>query len=223
MSLRPVHNDFIDIHTHHSEASGSVFSIRNVFLSDYPEVPEKNAFSIGLHPWHLSSESETSVMNLLKKAALHPCLVAIGETGLDKVIKTSPEIQENFFRLHVKVSEEFKKPIIIHCVKAFNELILLKRNLSPSSPWIIHGYHGSEQLTGSLIKEGFYISVNEWILKNPEAGKKMLNMIPFNRLFLETDEYTSHISNIYRFTAEWYKMNLKSFKETILKNFNAVF
>jgi len=212
MSFRPVHNDFIDIHTHQTETREAVFSIRNIFLTDYPEVPENEVFSIGLHPWHLSSLPEGSILDLLHKAAEHPCLIAIGETGLD-----------NFFRLHVKVSEEFKKPIIIHCVKAFNELILLKRNLSPSSPWIIHGYHGSEQLTGSLIKEGFYISVNEWILKNPEAGKKMLNMIPVNRLFLETDEYTSHISGLYHFTAECYNTNLQNFKTEIFNNFMYVF
>jgi len=223
MNLRPEHGDFIDIHTHHTETGKSVFSIRNVFLTDYPEVPENEIFSIGLHPWYLSSLPQASILNLLQEAAEHPCIIAIGETGLDKAIKTSPEIQENVFILHIKVSEEFKKPLIIHCVKAFNELILLKRKLSPSSPWIIHGYHGSEQLTGSLIKEGFYISVNEWVLKNPEAAGKMLNMIPVNRLFLETDEYTSHISELYHFIAECYNTNLQSFKTEIFNNFMYVF
>jgi len=223
MNLHPKQGDYIDIHTHHTETGEPVFSIRNVFHSDYPEVPGNTAFSIGLHPWHLSSESNTSTWNILQEAVKHPYLAAIGETGLDKAIKTPLEIQEERFRLHVKASEEHNLPLIIHCVKAYNEIILLKRKLNPSSPWIIHGYHGSGQLTGDLVQEGFYLSLNEWIIKNPEQGKKMLKEIPPDRLFLETDEYTLPVSRLYQFISGCYGIPLDNFKEIIFGNFMKVF
>ena len=178
MNLRPEKGDYIDVHTHHTDFQDSVYSIVNVFLTDYPEVPAKTPFSIGLHPWHLGMESDTATLTTLQKAATLPNVVAFGETGLDKAIKASPELQEKRFRMHIEISEEYKKPLIIHCVKAFNEIMILKKDMNPSSPWIIHGYQGSEQLTKDMIRDGFYVSVNERIMKYPEKSKSMLREVP---------------------------------------------
>ena len=222
MNLRPEKGDYINIHTHHTGFQDSVFSIVNVFLSDYPEVPAKTPFSIGLHPWHLGLESDAGTRSKLQKATSLPNVMAIGESGLDKAIKASPELQEERFRIHIDISEEHKKPLIIHCVKAFNEIMSLKTKLKPSSPWIIHGYQGSEQLTRDLIRDGFYVSVNERIMKYPERNKSMLQEVPVNRLFLETDEYETHISGLYGFVAECYGMELQNLKDTVMENFNSV-
>ena len=223
MKLRPEKGDYIDVHTHHTDFQDSVYSILNVFLTDYPEVPAKTPFSIGLHPWHLEAESDSGTITILQKAVSLPNVLAIGETGLDKAIKASPGLQEKRFRMHVHVSEEHKKPLIIHCVKAFNEIMGLKKDLKPFSPWIIHGYQGSEQLTQELIRDGFCVSVNERIMKYPEKSKNMFQEVPLDRLFLESDEYETHISALYEFVAECYGMETKVFKEIMVKNFFAVF
>jgi TatD DNase family protein len=149
--------------------------------------------------------------------------MAIGETGLDKAIKIPLEIQEDIFRAHTEISEEFKKPLIIHCVRAYNLIVRLKKDLKPRSSWIIHGYHGSEQLTRELINHGFYLSVNERILKFPEQGKQLLQNIPPDRLFLETDEYESPVQELYRFAAKAYLMKPEEFRTKIRDNFFSVF
>jgi TatD DNase family protein len=220
MNLQPLTEDYIDIHTHNTEWEQGVFSVLNVFLTDYPELPFDKTITVGMHPWHLDPDSAKLTANILEKAASRSNVKGIGETGLDKVINTDIEMQKEVFMLHIEVSERLKKPLIIHCVKAFQELIQLKKMTKPSVPWIIHGYHGSEELTAELVTHGFYLSLNEWIIKNPEKGLAMLGKIPLDRLFLETDEFQGNIEGLYKFIGE--SLN-KDIKLSIMDNFKNVF
>ena len=57
------------------------------------------------------------------------------------------------------VNNEVKnnKPVVIHCVKAYNELILLKKKLKPKVPWVVHGFNQNEQILNALLKNDFFI------------------------------------------------------------------
>ena len=210
MNLKAVKGDYIDIHTHNTESTADIFSLLNVFLSDYPELPANKPISVGLHPWHIDTESSALAEKILRKAASLVNVAALGETGLDKSIKTDPDIQERVFRLHAEIAEQQKKPLIIHCVKAFQEIIRLKKDINPTIAWIIHGFRGSEDLASELIRHGFWISLNQWIIRNPEKGRAILGKIPPEKLFLETDEYPDNIADIYRFVEEIWNKDSKS-------------
>jgi len=119
-------------------------------------------------------------MQYLTEIATDPRIVAIGETGIDKLKGPSYDIQIPVFEKHIALSESLKKPLIIHCVKAWDELIRVRRQSQPSQPWIIHGYRSNPELTKRLIKEGFMFSVGDKI--NIES----LALIPLDSLFCET-------------------------------------
>jgi len=106
-------------------------------------------------------------MAYLNEIASHPSIVAIGETGLDRLKGPSFDVQIPVFKKHIELSENLGKPVIIHCVKAWEELIQIRRETKPTQSWIIHGYRGKPELTKRLIQEGFlFLSVirSMWIL-----------------------------------------------------------
>ena len=165
-----------DIHTHDKSRTDAIINI-------YPhEQPIEGAYhSVGIHPWHTSNVDDETITRLQSLAAL-PQVLAIGETGLDALKGASIEFQTEIFRLHVSLSEQYQKPLIIHCVKAFNEIIALKKELRPTMPWIIHGFRGKPQLATQLLNNGFYISLGKHF--NPDTAA----IIPHDRLFHESDE-----------------------------------
>lgn len=147
-------------------------------------------YSVGIHPCHLQnlhSESLTTISALASSRQT----VAIGETGLDKTCGSDLELQKLVFKKLALIAEQVQKPLIIHCVKAWQELIAIHRELHPSNDWIIHGFRGKPELAQSLLKEGFYLSFGA--LFNPAS----LQITPVERLCIETDENTSMLEAIY--------------------------
>lgn len=174
----------LDIHTHDKSRIDAIINI-------YPneQLIEGAYHSVGIHPWHTSNVDTITIENL-KALAINPQVVAIGETGLDALKGTSLDIQTEIFLIHVTLSEQYQKPLIIHCVKAFNEIIALKKRLRPTMPWIIHGFRGKPQLAQQLLDNGFYISLGE------KFNTETATIIPSNRLLFETDESILNISSI---------------------------
>lgn len=152
-----------------------------------------------------------------EKIARHPQVIAIGETGLDRLISTSMETQINVFKQQIQLAEQVQKPLIIHAVRTFNELIRLKQQIKPSVAWIIHGFRGKKQIAEQLVKHGFYLSFGE------KYQEEALRHTPLNRIFLETDESTQPIGVLYRKAADNLSIPLEEFSENIRQNIRQVF
>ena len=165
-----------DIHTH--DKSRTDASI-NIYHNE--EIIEGAYHSVGIHPWH-TVEVDSITIEKLNILATHPQVIAIGETCLYALKGAPIDKQIEIFRHHVTLSEKYQKPLIIHCVKAFNEIISLKKQLRPTMPWIIHGFRGKPQLAQQLLDNGFYISLGKHF--NPASAA----IIPPDRLFHESDE-----------------------------------
>lgn len=173
-----------DIHTHdksHTDAIINIYPHESLIHGAY--------HSVGIHPWHTTDVNPLTIKQLNTLAA-HPQIIAIGETGIDALKGATIDKQIDIFCHHVALSEQHQKPLIIHCVKAFNEIIALKKQLRPTMPWIIHGFRGKPQLAQQLINQGFYISLGEHF--NPQSA----TIIPTDRLLFETDESTLDIDTI---------------------------
>lgn len=184
---------YIDIHTHIQHSADNVIAIRNLLLSEAEKMIASEAqgfFSAGVHPWD-SETVENTWIEQLRKVSEDDRIVLIGECGLDKNIEASSEKQTELFSEHIQLSESLKKPLIIHCVGRFNELIELKKKYNPTQQWIIHGFRGKPQLAGQLLNVGFYLSYGEKF--NPDS----VQATPVERLFLETDEGSQPIDKIY--------------------------
>lgn len=195
-----------DIHTHNKAANPTT-----AILNSSCRLPDR-LISTGIHPWEITDNHEEQLA-VVREAAMHRNTVAIGECGLDFLKSTAtPEVQEQIFIAHAKLAEEYKKPLIIHCVKAFNRLIALRKNFAPQQPWITHGFRGKPQQTEQLIKAGFYISLGEHF--NLESAKS----IPADKLFIESDESRLPIADIYAAIAAARGFTLEELAEQIERN-----
>ncbi|HBG40865.1 MAG TPA: hypothetical protein DDZ96_13470 [Porphyromonadaceae bacterium] len=211
-----------DVHTHQIILEDSDDPYHSCILDVYPlqfevakESYTRHSFSCGIHPWY--SEDSDQQMAYLTEIAPDPRIVAIGETGLDKLKGPSFDVQIPVFKRHIVLSEKLRKPVIIHCVKAWEELIRVKRETVPSQPWIIHGYRGKPELTKRLVKEGFLFSVGDTI------NAASMPLIPIHSLFCETDEDEMNIRDVYIQAAESLQMDVETFSEHIARNVHRVF
>lgn len=183
----------IDIHTHNSKKTKHL-AIRSLSYTELSEkfiLDENHFYSIGFHPWH-ALEFSSEKMQEIKKLAKLGCVLAIGECGLDKLCNTTVEIQTNIFEQHIRLSESLQKPLIIHCVGYYNELLSMKNKFNPTQTWIIHGFRGKPQLATQLLQANISLSFGEYF------NEDSLRLTPLDKIFIETDESKLQIEEIYR-------------------------
>ena len=165
--------DILDIHTHKLEADSLGKSIVNYpLLADSPlympfagdvEVDRGYYYSVGIHPWELTEHNAGQLLDYLKQQLRKKQFVAVGEAGLDKLAVASMELQLTVFKAQVRLSEEYGLPLIIHCVKAMDELLAVKKEFRPQQAWIWHGFRGKTEQAMQLLKKAF-ISLLENII-----------------------------------------------------------
>lgn len=207
--------NFFNIHTHTSiQPETEILSLSPEQLSTDIHVVYA---SVGIHPWNLTLEDSEHQWEALCQSVKDKRTIAIGECGLDKLKGPSLELQTAIFKQEAALAENSSLPLIIHCVKAFNELILLKKEISPRQPWIIHGFRGKLSLALDCIRHGFYLSIGS------RFQTDTLKAIPLEQLFIETDESEESIGSIYQRIAETKGISLQELTEAINKNVREVF
>lgn len=211
----------IDIHTHQFK-SDTFIQILNIFAQDLPLPTIDGYYSAGLHPWHLGLVNPEECLHSIELASLKKTMLAVGECGLDRSISTDLAIQEWYFKKQIEIAGKHAKPLIIHCVKAFPELLKIKKEQKSGIPWIIHGYQGNEQTVLQLIRHNFYFSVSEKLLNNHQK-KNILTIIPTDRLFLETDDCETSINKIYSLASTILDTDKETLNGIILENFKRLF
>ena len=211
----------IDVHTHQRK-SGTFIQILNIFAHDLPFSEGEGYFSTGLHPWHIGAVNHDECLFSIELASIQKNMLAVGECGLDRSITIDFALQEIYFRKQIEIAESHSKPLIIHCVRAFPELIKLKKEIKSTVPWIIHGFQGNQQTALQLLRHDFYFSVGEPLLSQ-SLKKEILSFIPFDRLFLETDDRETSIKLIYQLASQQLKIDVEMLTGIIFENFNRVF
>ena len=206
-----------NIHTHHFSNNSEIVELVNQYPNEInTELP---SFTVGIHPWYLNENTYLDDLAVIENAIQLPNLKAVGECGLDKRIETSIEIQKKILIPQLLLAEKYKKPVILHCVAAYQEIIEIKKELKLTIPMVIHGFSKNSQVAESLIKNGFYLSFGKYLLRNPEL-ENVLKTIPLNQLFLETDMIDQTIFEVYSKAEHVLNMNLEPIIE---ENYNRVF
>ena len=158
------------------------------------------AFSLGLHPWNVDEAWEDRVEVVRKEATLNR-VWAIGECGLDKLRGASFDLQLKAFHAQIAIAEELRKPMVIHCVKAFSELMAIRKDIDTQNklrnrltmPWVVHGFRGKPDLAKQIMARGLLLSFGH--LYNAETLRQVFTSCrPF---FLETDDCRLPIFQIY--------------------------
>ncbi|NVO21010.1 MAG: TatD family hydrolase [Bacteroidetes bacterium] len=221
----PFPGQYIDIHTHISWNYPHIFSIKSLVkpseIEDYKT--SETAISIGLHPWYIVPGKEHAIIAKLKSIAVEPDVMAIGECGIDLKIETAYGFQEKIFLKQAEIAEEVKKPLIIHCVRAYQQLAKLMVQNKPGVPWIFHGFNHNEQVAEELIKQGAYLSIGADLLKDNSKISKSFIKLPMDYIFLETDEWQQPVWKLYAEASRLLSVTDKVLKEAIFQNYQRCF
>jgi len=198
--------DYIDFHAHHPSLSGE-------------RVIQDGIDTRGRHPWHLIDfpQREEDKSQSLTCSSSHS-LLAVGESGLDKVCSTPYDLQLKVFREEVELSEKEQKPLFLHCVRAIDDVLRIRREVGALQPWIWHGYRGNAQQLTQLLPYNFYFSFG--ICFNEDA----LMACPLDHLLLETDDDAQHpIAELYERVAQLRNIPLEGLIKQMHTNFNTLF
>ena len=211
---------FFNLHTHKSSNNPTTLELVNQYPWEFDAaIPN---YSIGIHPWYINeSRLESDLKIIEEKLQLKQCL-ALGECGLDKRIEIPMELQIAVFEKQIALAEKYQKPLVLHLVAAFDELIAIKNRLQISVPIIIHGFSKNQQVAKQLIDNGLYLSFGKYLLRNPEL-ELVFQSIPNDRFFLETDTIEETLEEVYILAAKYKNIPIDDLKEIINSNYNSVF
>lgn len=177
-------------------------------------------YSCGIHPWFIEDDIERQIEEL-KSVVFSECVLAIGECGLDKPCKTNFTLQQNLFSRQIVMANEIQKPIIIHCVKAFDEVLLQLQQEKVSVPVIFHGFNKSKELAKRIIDNGYYLSFGKHLLHPPI--QETFSEIPLDKTFFETDVSEIPIETIYEKAAMIKMIPMEEIKVIVNDNFKKIF
>jgi TatD DNase family protein len=220
----PHPGDYIDIHNHDSQPAGDVFIIDNLMAHE-GRLPDRESgmnYSMGIHPWFLNEANQNTLMEFVRNNARNDSLIAIGEAGFDKLKGPAVDLQRQVFEQQAALSEELGKPLFIHCVKAWDELIASHKKIKPEMPWLVHGFRGKKELAMQLISRNMYISFWFDFIVRPEASV-LVRSLPTDRIFLETDGSGADIREIYKKVSVDIGTSVEELKNQILLNYSNVF
>ena len=210
---------FFDVHTHSMCSDQNVFSILNKYQN---ATNFSKPFSIGIHPWYIKEETVDQDLLIVALQLQHKNCLALGECGLDKISETNFELQKAIFKKQVLLSEKYKKPLIIHCVKAHQEIIEIKKELKPTQTWVLHGFNKNIELAKSLLKNGVVLSIGAAIIKNNKL-QKVISEISLSSFVLETDAAEIEIQEVYQKIATIRNIEIEELVSIMNKNFKEIF
>ncbi len=213
-------NLYLNFHAHRQKPASDEIVIQSLFLQDnlITTKSDKLFFTAGLHPWHAIQLSEKEIEQKLTKLIESKSIIAVGETGLDKLKGPDLGLQEKVFKKHIKVAEKYNLPIIVHSVKTHNEILKLKIDLKSEVPWVLHHFNGSKQLAMDLIDHGFYLSLSYHIDNGNSKLSQYFNELPIDRVFLETDDFDISIKELYKVAAEKMMVSVNELKSQLAYN-----
>lgn len=220
----PQSGDYIDIHTHKSVNAEAVFSVMTLMAHEnvHPDNLPGRTYTAGIHPWYLNNDNHEQLLEFIQNTAGNSNVAAIGEAGFDKLRGPSMELQRSAFEEQAIIAGRHKKPLVIHCVKSWDELLASHRNLKPETKWLVHGFRGKKELASQLLSKGMYISLWFDFALRPESSD-LLRFLPGDRIFLETDGADVEIREIYRKVSLDLAIPEDGLKKIILNNFNGLF
>ena len=209
---------YVDIHTHSDIKETGVVKIYSYLLENggpLPDVP----FSAGVHPWHAVGID----FNILNKfPAGNANLMAVGEIGLDYTAKNlNKERQTEWFRRQLSLAAKLNLSVIIHCVKAHNDL-LHEVKLRPVKAVVIHGFTGSPELAKQMTDNGFYLSFGINSLRSIKTAEA-LKQSPPDKIFFETDDFGANIQEVYRQAAALMWIREEELKKAAYENYKTIF
>ncbi len=216
--------NFIDIHTHSYYQDPQVTLLLNTFPEETDKTSLPVLLSMGLHPWHINENRWEEMTEMIRQSAsTNTHIAAIGETGLDKTIACPLPVQEKVFLAHLSVAENFRKPVVIHCVRSYSEMLALRKKSDRHIPWIFHWFNADEQTARELTRKNCYLSFGHMLFNDKSKAWRVFKTIPPEAVFFETDDAGYSIRQVYDQAAKLRNMQVIDLKKKVIDNFARCF
>jgi len=132
----------IDFHTHSDAPTPDTINIRAFSPKEFEQSQFTGECTVGLHPWQTDDSDVEEQLELLSIQMAKPSVIALGEVGLDRLRGATLEIQKEILSQQLAMAKGSGKPVVIHCVRAWDAILAAKDKFSPSLPWAVHGFRG---------------------------------------------------------------------------------
>jgi TatD DNase family protein len=210
----------INIHSHRIPATNEI-AIQNKY-SNFAEVENPGFYSLGLHPCYINADSWKTDMQALRKWCTHANVRAVGECGLDKICTTDFGLQQEVFIEQIQIANDICKPLVLHCVRAYEELLHLLDGRLLKVPVVFHGFaKQSLPLAKKIVSRGHYLSFGKTLQSS--NMRNMLQLLPVEQVFFETDDNELSIEAVYNLAATAFSISTESLSLQIQKNAAKVF
>lgn len=150
----------------------------------YPDV----FCTLGVHP-HDGQVYTAEVGQFIEAHVSDPCVVAVGEIGLDYYYDQSPRAQQlEAFQAQLEIAKRTQMPIEIHTRDAEEDTIEILKQYKGDVTGVIHCFTGTEWLARQALDLGYNISISGVVtFKNAESLRQTVRMLPLDRIHVETD------------------------------------
>jgi TatD DNase family protein len=175
-----------------SEVPNYPLAVAAISLDDYSalvklrQLHPQLKIGIGLHPWLVTPEFagaqlREQLLNLISSD--RPDF--IGETGLDK-LRPNFELQQHVLALQLTLAQEFELPVVLHCVRAYNELLSLLAS-HPICSGLVHAFNSTSQMAAQLQQHKCRVGVGSLVLNQKSIVRKALDQISVEQIVIESD------------------------------------
>ena len=213
--------DYFDFHTHSNIIDEKIFKIYSFDINNF-QIHKDIYFSVGIHPWFISEDSIDKSVKLLEFHIKMDRCIALGESGLDKIRGPDFELQKIVFQNQITLANLYRKPLVIHCVKSYDVLLNLIKKTPPNVKCIIHGFNKNYELAKILISKDFILSFGAFLLKDVKL-QKIIKSLEADTFFLETDDSTRSIQEIYEIVAKLKGISIKDLANSQRKLYLSIF
>ena len=201
----------IDAHTHAAPSAPDTAALVNLTPGTSAEAAENRYYSCGIHPEDIGKYSPDELRTILTRI---PCS-AVGECGLDARL---PFEQETVFHEQIRLAEELKLPMVIHCVRKYYDVIRIRKAEHAAMPWLIHGFRGNRETGTALLQAGCLLSLSPvWLMHLEEFP----DWLPDGKFLLETDEADIPLAALYEHAIRLRKDSPERFGMMLQETFNA--
>jgi TatD DNase family protein len=207
---------FWNFHTHQS---GKPFSIFNQCKLDF--INQGNC-SLGIHPWELDLLWELRFLQIQKESKSNPMVLAIGESGFDRIKGPEISLQKAAFYAQARWAKSLGIPLILHCVKSHDLLLEFLKNEKNPPAIIWHGWNQKPELARQLLNFPVYFSFGKHILQKTGNATNWLKECPLERVFFETDDSGMEIETIYQAASLILHLSVEKLADQVVSNWNSI-
>lgn len=211
---------YVDFHTHCRR--GDALEILSVDPLDKAKfalaIGEGFPFSVGVHPWRAAENPErlNEAFERMECAVQNGQAVAVGECGLDWVVEVDRGLQTEVFERQLALAKRSDRPVILHCVRAFEDVMLRLRRAKIERA-VFHSFIGSVQQAERVVREGYFCSFSPRSLTSARTCEVIRQIAP-SALLIERDECECSIEEVYEAVATLRKCSVVELRKIVFEN-----